>query len=103
MEDLDRKITSVSGTVERMSDVIIDKAQGKFLTGYMCLALLTLILAQIYKNVMHCLNPSDQSEIHEAALRRHEAGTGQWFLVLDTFQNWRTDPGTSLWLCGESL
>ncbi|KAH6695893.1 hypothetical protein BKA61DRAFT_531543 [Leptodontidium sp. MPI-SDFR-AT-0119] len=50
---------------------------------------------------MHCLNPSDQSEIHEAALRRHEAGTGQWFLVLDTFQNWRTDPGTSLWLCGE--
>ncbi|KAH9208968.1 hypothetical protein DL95DRAFT_478854 [Leptodontidium sp. 2 PMI_412] len=57
--------------------------------------------AQTYKNVMDWLNPSDQSEIHEAALRRHEAGTGQWFLGLDTFQNWRTDLGTSLWLCGE--
>ncbi|KAH7357189.1 hypothetical protein BKA65DRAFT_222136 [Rhexocercosporidium sp. MPI-PUGE-AT-0058] len=63
--------------------------------------LLTLASAQMYKNVMEWLNPTDQSEIHEAALRRHEAGTGQWFLGSDTFQCWREDKGTSLWLCGE--
>jgi ankyrin repeat domain-containing protein 50 len=55
------------------------------------------------KSVMEWLSPTDQSEIHEAALRRHEPGTGQWFLGSDTFQNWREDPGTSLWLYGEGM
>lgn len=52
---------------------------------------------------MDWLSPTAQSEIHEAALRRHEVGTGQWFLGSTTFENWRADPGASLWLCGEGL
>ena len=60
-------------------------------------------VAQAYKNVVDWLNPTAQSGIHEAALRRHEVGTGQWFLGSNTFRNWMTDPGTSLWLSGEGL
>jgi hypothetical protein len=52
---------------------------------------------------MEWLSPTDQSEIHEAASKKHKPGTGQWFLGSDTSQNWREDPGTSLWLYGEGM
>jgi len=39
MEDLDRKITIVSGTVEKMSNVVLDGAQGMLPAGYISVAL----------------------------------------------------------------
>jgi len=65
--------------------------------------LLIVVLVQVYKNVMEWLSPADQSEIHEAAVPRHEAGTGQWFLSSSAYQSWKTDPGASLWLYGDGM
>jgi hypothetical protein len=53
------------------------------------------------KNVMDWLNPINQAEIHAAAFRKHEPGTGEWLIEGESFRNWRCDPGTSLWLCGD--
>lgn len=53
------------------------------------------------ENIMDWLNPINQAEIHAAALRKHEPGTGVWFLEGEIFGNWKRDPGTSLWLVGD--
>ena len=50
---------------------------------------------------MDWLNPINQAEIHAAASRKREQGTGKWFLEGGAFANWRQDPGTSLWLIGD--
>ena len=50
---------------------------------------------------MDWLNPVNQAEIHAAISRKHEPGTGEWFLKGDIFKNWRRDAGTSLRLFGD--
>ncbi|KAL2062783.1 hypothetical protein VTL71DRAFT_5855 [Oculimacula yallundae] len=55
-----------------------------------------------YEKLLTWLNPTDQSEIHAAALRKHETGTGQWLLRSGIFRAWKQDAGTSLHLFGEA-
>jgi hypothetical protein len=50
---------------------------------------------------MDWLNPINQADIHAAAFRKHEPGTGEWFLEGEIFRNWKRDAGTSLWLHGD--
>ena len=45
------------------------------------------------------LAPIDQSQIHAAALRRHEPETGKWFLDGEPFRDWRLNHSTSMWIC----
>jgi hypothetical protein len=53
------------------------------------------------KRVMDWLSPINQADIHAAASRKHEPGTGEWFLEGEVFRNWRQDSATSLWLFGD--
>lgn len=53
-----------------------------------------------YKKIMDWLSPINQAEIHAAALRKHEEGTGEWFLEGSLFEEWSCNAATSLWLFG---
>ena len=54
------------------------------------------------------LNPPDPSLNYNKALKERFAGTGTWFIESPVFINWKTTPGSFLWLygipgCGKSI
>jgi ankyrin repeat protein len=46
------------------------------------------------------LAPADMSSNLDEARRRREPKTGRWFLESDTFNDWKTNPGSFLWIHG---
>lgn len=45
----------------------------------------------------------DPSSIHNGARNKHESGTGEWLIKgHDQFKEWKTAPGSFLWLCGNA-
>ncbi|KAF5857290.1 hypothetical protein ETB97_005974 [Aspergillus alliaceus] len=46
------------------------------------------------------LSAPDPSTNHNAAHRKRQKGTGEWFLQSKEFMRWRADPSSTLWLHG---
>ena len=53
-----------------------------------------------FQDVIKWLSTIDPSSNHERARKKHEPGTGKWFLNSMTFQHWSTKAGSSVWLYG---
>ncbi|KAH6676219.1 heterokaryon incompatibility protein-domain-containing protein [Halenospora varia] len=84
LKELDRKVISISSVVNDTKQLIGNGINEKD-----------------YKKIMDWLSPINQAEIHAAALRKHEEGTGEWFLEGSLFEEWRCNAATSLWLFGD--
>jgi hypothetical protein len=52
------------------------------------------------QKILNWLRPVDQSDLQAAAIRKHEPGTGEWFLSGADFDRWKQQPGSSLWMYG---
>jgi hypothetical protein len=54
---------------------------------------------QSHKNILQWLTKVDPSSNHNEACKKHEPGTGEWFINSHEFSYWML-PGCSLWLHG---
>lgn len=52
------------------------------------------------QQVLTWLGPTSHSTVHIKAWKSQEPGTGLWFLENETFQRWRTEPNSLIWLHG---
>jgi hypothetical protein len=52
------------------------------------------------RRILQWLSPVDPSISHEAALKIRQAGTNNWFLSCNEFENWRDSENSFLWLSG---
>jgi ankyrin repeat domain-containing protein 50 len=55
-----------------------------------------------FQNVVNWLSNIDPSPNHDRARKKHQPGTGSWFLHSDTFQRWTTQSGSLVLLHGIS-
>jgi hypothetical protein len=46
------------------------------------------------------LSPPDPSLNHNAACKKRQPTTGEWFLTSDHFEEWKMSPNSFLWLHG---
>ena len=54
------------------------------------------------EGLLQWLSSVDPSENYNNACERHEAGTGQWFIVEDSsFKDWKQAANSLLWLYGK--
>ncbi|KAI9794829.1 MAG: hypothetical protein M1816_002957 [Peltula sp. TS41687] len=51
--------------------------------------------------ILHWLTQVDPSLNHLAARKKHESGTGQWFIQGPEFKAWKESPNSLLWLHGK--
>ncbi|KAL9095457.1 MAG: hypothetical protein Q9165_002328 [Trypethelium subeluteriae] len=63
---------------------------------------------QIYSDVVDWLHPIDFMADHRAARKRHEPGTGNWFLAGRRYEAWKAAPESFLWVngnpgCGKTI
>ena len=54
----------------------------------------------IHQQVLTWLGPTSHSTVHTKAWKSREPETGLWFLENATFQHWRTEPSSLIWLHG---
>ena len=53
------------------------------------------------ENAIHAwMKAPDTSPSYNAARKKHQSGTGSWFLEGSRFSEWKERPGSVLWLCG---
>jgi hypothetical protein len=52
--------------------------------------------------ILQWLASLDQWQVHTAAVKRREPGTGLWFLDGDLFMQWLEEPASFLWIYGGS-
>src|SRR5271168_5040350 len=50
--------------------------------------------------ILTWLDKSDPKVNHGDSRRKHEHGTGNWFLESKAFNDWKTTPGSFIWLHG---
>jgi hypothetical protein len=50
--------------------------------------------------ILEWLAPTNQRQAYDTALKRHEPGTGLWFLDGTDYANWLTQPASLLWIHG---
>ncbi|KAF4436368.1 hypothetical protein F53441_13284, partial [Fusarium austroafricanum] len=56
--------------------------------------------AEQKRRILQWLSPVDPSISHHAALKIHRAGTNDWFLSREEFNNWKQAKNSVLWLTG---
>jgi len=52
------------------------------------------------REILHWLSPVDPSVSHEAAMRKRQLGTNDWFLSCKEFEEWQRAETSFLWLSG---
>ena len=53
-----------------------------------------------HHQVLSWLRPTSHSTVHTKAWNSREPGTGLWFLKTETFERWRREPNSLIWLHG---
>ena len=53
-----------------------------------------------HQQVLSWLGPTSHSTVHTKAWNSQEPETGLWFLENETFERWRTEPNSLIWLHG---
>jgi ankyrin repeat domain-containing protein 50 len=61
----------------------------------------TMILSDRHKSILGWLKRNDPSINHNAARKKHEPTTGDWFLESELFTKWTKATNGSLWLYGK--
>ncbi|UKZ56521.1 hypothetical protein TrVGV298_010358 [Trichoderma virens] len=58
---------------------------------------------QDHQNFYRWLCDVDPSDMYNAARKRHEAGTSEWFMENEKFESWMNNPRSLLWLHGKGM
>ena len=53
-----------------------------------------------HQQALTWLGPTSHSTVHKKAWKSQEPETGLWFLGGETFERWRTEPNSLIWLHG---
>lgn len=60
----------------------------------------TLAIGEKQKRINHWLSSPDPSSNHNAACKKRQATTGEWFLKSDEFKEWKMASRSFAWLYG---
>jgi hypothetical protein len=93
-----RKLDGIGVSVNAIAKKQIGKSIFKFLQIRIDL---TFLVSDDHRQEVHTwLKSPDQCSNHDAARKKRQAETGNWFLEGDQFVNWKRAPSSVLWLHG---
>lgn len=95
-------IQDISSLITRIQTTTLHTQTQLSTTATQSQSLGTLKDRELHLSVLTWLAAPDRAIEHNAARKKHEIGTGQWFLTSENYQNWLCGDTPFLWLHGKA-